>query len=253
MPELSDDERAVLGRLSDLLRRFGVANDAEDHAAAEEAAELRASGVAGIRELMRDHPLVAARLPGLEAELERGRLEAVWSRFADTVDGLLQTVRPEAIPWDRVHSFRGRATRVPDWIAQLWDASHAEALRRLDEALLAGDRITQATPLALRMILGAVRFGLVRDPAAALALAERIGAAARAEIAARGPAPHRVTLADWWPFREERLWPPAVDPRPDETLASGWQATDEDVRGWAALTLLVLDEHARFAAAGAAG
>jgi hypothetical protein len=248
-PELTGEQRGVLERLSALLCAFGTANDAEDHAAEAEAGQLRLDAADGIRNLMRESPFVAALFPSLGAELESRHIEGFgWSTLADAVDGLLKLVRVDDIPWDRVFHFRGRATQIPEWIAGLTADAHAAAERRLLECLVDRDRITQATPLALRLILGALRCGLVRDPGAVQRLVERVATAARLQIEALRADDDGATRTDWSLFREERLWPPSESERRDEVLRAEWRPAEEELLGWAILTRQVLEEHAHLTA-----
>lgn len=246
-PELPPEERAVLERLAELVRRFGIANDAQDHGCGDEARQLRLDAAAGLRALMREHPRVVGLYPGLGPELESGWIESCgWSDLLDAVEARLGTVHEDLVPWDRVVHFRGRATEVPDWLDQLATDAHAAAERRLLECLVREDRVCQAAPLALRALLGALRFGgLVRDPAAVESLARRIGAAARAQA---GAGEARAGRMDWSPYREDRLWPPFESAARDEQLRREWRPSPEQVLGWALLVVDLLEEHARLAA-----
>jgi hypothetical protein len=244
---VEDDERAVLDRLRVLLRKIGCANDAQDHGAPAEAESLRREAVAGIGELLREHAFLSGLYPDLGAALATWRLEAFgWSELVDDVERRLQFVDPQLVPWNRVVHFDGRATEVPDWVVALGRDGHRSAEEQLRRSLAREDRVIQATPLALRLMLGALRFGLLRDAAAVREIGERIGAAARlqAETAERRGA--KATRPDWSLFREDRLWPPFVSAERDEALWAEWRPGDEEVLGWALLTLAVIDEHEAF-------
>jgi hypothetical protein len=240
----SERRRAVLERLRVLLTWYGTANDAKDHGAEGEAGQLRRGASAGIRDLLREHAFLAELFPNLGAEVGTWRMEDFgWSRAVDEVERLLQFVHVDRIPWDRVVHFRGRATRVPEWIADLGRDSHAAAEQRLRECLVRDGRIIQATPLAARLILGSVRFGLIRDEAAVRAIVQEIGAAASLQVEAgrRGGAkPPRV---DWSPFRDDRLWPPFESAGRDEALMAEWSPSEQEALGWALLTRRLIDEH----------
>jgi len=246
--EPTGEQRVVLEKLCALLRAFGTANDAQDHDAEDEARRLRLDASAGIRDLMREHPFVAALYPSLGPELESQHIEGWgWSSLVDAVEGRLGTVHVELIPWDRVAGFRGRGTDIPEWITQLTTDAHAEAEQRLLECLVHENRVTQATPLALRLILGALRFGLVRDPGAVRGILERIAAAVRFQLEAGTRSGASATPADWTLFREERLWPSFESEARDEILRREWNPSEEEVLGWALLTQRVIDDHGRFA------
>ena len=55
-------DREVLTRLHELLWRFPMANDAEDHSSAAEARQIRDDAVERIRALLREHPFLALDL-----------------------------------------------------------------------------------------------------------------------------------------------------------------------------------------------
>jgi hypothetical protein len=247
--KLSAEQRDVLARLSRRLWDFGTANDAQDHGAAAEAARLRLEAAAEIGELLREHPFLEAWFPSLGRELASRHIETTgWSTLADAVDGRLRRVRVEAIPWDRVVHLRGRATDMPAWIAQLTTDAHVAAERRLADCLIGQNRVTQATPLAARLILGALRFGMVRDEGAVWRLVEAMVSAARSCLKAASPAAFGTAQADWSWFSNDRLWPAFESAPQDEAIGREWKPSDEEVLGWALLTVQVLEEHRRLMA-----
>lgn len=240
----SERRRAVLETLRVLLTRYGTANDAKDHGAESEAGRLRREASAGIRDLLRQHAFLAELFPNLGAEVGTWRMEAFgWSRAVDDVERLLQFVHVDRIPWDRVVHFRGRATRVPDWIAELGRDSHASAEQALRECLVRAGRIIQATPLAARLILGAVRFGLVRDEAAVRAIVREIGAAASQQVEAARRSGTKPPRVDWSLLRDDRLWPPFESAGRDQALWAEWRPSQQEALGWALLTRRLIDEH----------
>jgi hypothetical protein len=244
--ELSGEQRDVLARLSRRLWDFGTANDAQDHGAAAEAARLRLEAAGEIRVLLREHPFLEVWFPDLGRELASQHIETIgWSTLADAVDGRLRRVRVDAIPWERVVHLRGRATDVPAWVAQLTTDAHVAAERRLADCLIEQDRVTQAMPLAARLILGALRFGMVRDAGAVWKLVEAMAAAARSCLTAASPGASGTAQADWSWFSTDRLWPPFESEREDERLRREWEPADEEVLAWALLTVQVLEEHRR--------
>jgi hypothetical protein len=84
------DQRAVLRQVKDHLRRFGVANDAEDHGAGEEAKDLRREAFAGLTSLLAAHPFVSELLPTLRWEVEKGNVATTsWWGLEDAVDAWL--------------------------------------------------------------------------------------------------------------------------------------------------------------------
>jgi hypothetical protein len=243
------ERRRVLEELAGLLRHFGIANDAQDHKALSEASRLRRDASARIRELMLQHPFVAVLLPSLGDELESGRIETFgWSGLVDAVEGRLQTVHVDLIPWDRVVHFRGRGTQLPEHIAQLATDAHAAAEQRLLDCLVQQGRVVQATPLAVRLILGSLRFGLVKDPGAVQGLLERIAAAVRLQTQAATQAGVEAPRADWSLFGTQRLWPPFESSERDQSLWREWHPSEAEVLGWAILTQRLFDEHARLVA-----
>jgi hypothetical protein len=88
------DQRGVLERLIELLRDFGIANDAEDRDCREEAGELRRDAWAGIRELWNRHPFLDEVLPGLRIALERETVGLTWSTLSDAAEKALGREKP---------------------------------------------------------------------------------------------------------------------------------------------------------------
>lgn len=240
----SERQRAVLEKLRAFLWWYGTANDAQDHGAEAEAGQLRRKATAGIQDLLREHAFLADLFPGLGADVGTSRMEtSAWSTAVDAVERRLQFVHVDHIPWDRVVHFQGRATDVPDWIGQLGRASHAAAEHRLRECLVRDGRIVQATPLAVRLILGAVRFGLLQDPAAVGAIVQEIGAAASRQVEAGRRGGTRPPRVDWSLFRNDRLWPPFESVGRDEAFLAEWSPSEEEALGWAMLARRLIDEH----------
>ncbi len=246
---LSDERRLVLESLRSHLVNFGTANDAQDHGAEAEAVELRRVATDRIRELLREHAFVAELFPRLNADLGTWRIEtAGWSGALDDVERRLGFVHVERIPWDRVVHFCGRASEIPDWIGDLLRDTHAAAERRLIACLVRDDDVAQATPLALRQILGALRLGLLRNETAVRHMAERMAAAARLQIAAGARAGTRAPRVDWSLYRDDRLWPAFESTARDEELWRQWRPSPEERLGWALLTRREVDEHERLSA-----
>jgi hypothetical protein len=194
------------------------------------------------------HPFLTGLYPGLAVELGSWRLEALrWSDYVDDVERRLRYVHVDLIPWDRVAHFGGRARHVADWIAELFRDSHAAAEVRLRECLVRDDCISQATPLALRSLLGALRTGLLEDAAAVAVegMVQQIRAAALLVIEAerhKGTKPPRV---DWSLYHQDRLWPRFESEARDAALLSAWRPSDEETLVWALLVEQLLEEHDR--------
>ena len=73
-------DREVLTRLHELLWRFPMANDAEDHSSAAEARQIRDDAVERIRALLREHPFLAETFPTLDKELDLvHRYDSYWN------------------------------------------------------------------------------------------------------------------------------------------------------------------------------
>lgn len=91
---LDAERRLALERLSELLWKFGTANDAQDHDCRPEAMRLRRDAAAGIRALMGKHPFIAGLFPGLGPALESRGIEACsWSTLVDAVEAQLGSIR----------------------------------------------------------------------------------------------------------------------------------------------------------------
>jgi len=96
---MDPERRVVLERLVDLLTKFGIANDAQDHNCRPEAEQLRHDAAAGIRELMAQHPFIAVSYPGLGPAPESRSIESCsWSTIVDAIEPTL-----------------GREQRYPYW------------------------------------------------------------------------------------------------------------------------------------------
>jgi hypothetical protein len=243
----SDAERTALEQLHAALVRLGTANDAQDHGAGDEARRLREEATAALRELLGRHAFLSALYPGLAGEVGTARLLAFgWSGYADDAERRLQHVPLERVPLERVAHFLGRATDLEDRIVELGKDGHAAALQRLRACLLREDEIAQATPLALRMILGALRFGLVKDASGVGALVDDIAAAARRQREAASRAGGRASRADGSPYREDRLWPPGEDGARDAARLASWRPNADERLAWALLVEQLLEEHRRF-------
>jgi hypothetical protein len=162
------------------------------------------------------------------------------------VERRLRYVHVERIPWERVVHFRGRATHVNDWMGELFGDAHASALGRLRSCLVRDDAIAQATPLAVRSLLGALRVGLLPDPGPVEEMVQRMRKAAgrviEEQTASGAKPPPRV---DWSLYHEDRLWPRFESAARDAALWKAWRPTDEDTLGWALLVEPLFDEHQR--------
>lgn len=90
---------ALLAQAAELLTLFGVANDAEDHGSGEEARELRARAIAGLRRLLGEAPGLGRLLPTLAGDLERPAILVVrWVTHVEALErtlGAATTARPE--------------------------------------------------------------------------------------------------------------------------------------------------------------
>lgn len=86
----------VLLSLYELLRLYGIANDADDrNRTHEEGTRLRETAAAGLRALMRDHPFVLELLPTLEQQLETGRIAGVgWALLVSELERKTDATRP---------------------------------------------------------------------------------------------------------------------------------------------------------------
>lgn len=88
------DRIEILERLNELLRLFGIANDADDHNCGPEGDQLRARGAAGIREVIKEHSFVIDLLPKLEWELDSGHIRGFgWSNLMDALEPEIRAAR----------------------------------------------------------------------------------------------------------------------------------------------------------------
>lgn len=76
----------VLEEVRRLLELFGVANDAFDHGAVDEAAQIRERATRGIRAALAGHPSLLERLPRLPEMLDRGLLTFSWPTVLTVVE-----------------------------------------------------------------------------------------------------------------------------------------------------------------------
>lgn len=88
-----------LAEAIELLTLFGVANDAEDHGGGEEARELRARAVAGLRRLLGEAPGLRRLLPTLADDLERPAILVVrWVTHVEALERALGAAPPRPDP-----------------------------------------------------------------------------------------------------------------------------------------------------------
>jgi hypothetical protein len=86
-PGESDDRRAVLAELRQLLWTLGTANDAQDRDCAEEAERLRRDACKDITELAAKHTFLADLFPKLQWEVDSGNILGTgWLRLSNALD-----------------------------------------------------------------------------------------------------------------------------------------------------------------------
>jgi hypothetical protein len=81
------DRNAQLNAACELLTLFGVANDAEDHNCGEEAEQLRARAVSGLRQLLSEAPYLSELLPTLSLDLQRPEMLSFrWATHVQAIE-----------------------------------------------------------------------------------------------------------------------------------------------------------------------
>ncbi len=120
------------------------------------------------------------------------------------------------VPWERLMTFYGRATAVPEMIRMLrTPGSASEACEWLAYRLEHQDGVVEATPLAVHFIIRDIGAGLTRQAPMVLALIQKILVACQFQISCHDD-PGEVSLADI--VKPEMLWPEFVDEETDEIL-----------------------------------
>jgi hypothetical protein len=89
---MDPERRLVLERLANMLLKFGIANDAQDHNCGPEAEQLRSDARTGTQELMEAHPFLVDMLGNWGRDLE-----SRWSQALDVVEAALN--RKKSYPY----------------------------------------------------------------------------------------------------------------------------------------------------------